>query len=302
MPSRSKISRVLDEQNRFLMLSVKEDQAALLEAIEELERRILRMAQRRLEVDGAEKLLGPKVNLKQAQQLHEELVREFESKYGKAAKSVVKGYTEVAEEILSSWSDLGIAAKYTGLDRDMMDTLRTSYYDEFMKFGKAAEQTMVRAMYDAVAGQSGFDALEQAISAALTGKLAKNGRPMSTYAGMFANDATMNFHNSVTLKKAADAGMDVFIYYGNVMATTRPFCSERVMKKFTRKEIDSWTFPWAGKSGPAMTHRGGYNCRHHWVPVRPEWDTPADEEDSKPMTSVGRMGKCIQRVRSSEGE
>jgi hypothetical protein len=20
-----------------------------------------------------------------------------------------------------------------------------------------------------------------------------------------------------------------------------------------------------------MTHRGGYNCRHHWRPIRPEW-------------------------------
>ena len=296
-PSKSTLESVAKRQKSFLLTSVQEDRKNLFTAISDLEERIVRMAEKRLEVDGNDQLLGPKVNLKQAQSIHEDLVREFEKRFGPVARKVTDGYEEIASEIRNSWKELDIAVKYTGLDRDMMDTLRTSYYDEFMKFGQAAQKTMIRAMYDAVAGQSGFAVLADAISAALTGKRAKNGRPMSTYAKMFAHDATMNFHNSVTMKKASDAGIDTFLYYGNLMATSRPFCIERAGKKYTKAEIDGWTFKWKGKSGPAMTHRGGYNCRHHWMPYRKEWDSALEKEtkSQKPMAAVGRMGKCVMK-------
>lgn len=294
-PSQSKLDDIAKKQKSFLLTSVQEDRKNLFAAIEDLEARIIRMAEKRLEVDGNDALLGPKVNLKQAQALHEELVREFEKRYGPVARKVTDGYEAIASEIRNSWKELDISVRYTALDSDMMDALRRSYYDEFLKFGDAAQKAMVRAMYDAVAGQSGFAVLADAISAALTGKRAKNGRPMSTYAKMFAHDATMNFHNSVAMKKAADAGIDKFLYYGNLMATSRPFCIERAGNKYTKAEIDSWTFKWKGKSGPAMTHRGGYNCRHHWMPYRPEWDKSLQDKPSKPMTAVGRMGKCVMK-------
>jgi hypothetical protein len=287
------IDAIAKAQKSFLLTSIQADRQNLLLSIKGLEERIIALAQKRLEVDGADKLLGPKVNLKMAQKLHQDLIKEFDKRYGAAARSVVDGYEAVAKNIRKSWSDLNVAVKYTAVDQDMMETLKTSYYDEFKKFGLDAQNKMVRAMYDAVAGQSGFAVLADAISAALTGQRAKNGRPMSTYAKMFAHDATMNFHNAVTLKKADDAGIKNFLYYGNLMDTSRPFCIERAGKKFTKSKIESWTFPWAGKSGPAMTHRGGYNCRHHWMPVRPEW--VGKEPRMDPMRIVGRMLGCIKK-------
>jgi len=286
------IEQIAKKQRQFLVTKAEQDRDNLLAAIESLEQRILALARQRLETDDTEKLKGPKVNLKMAQKLHEDLVREFKKKYGEAVDSTMDGYAGIAAMIRDTWGELGTTIRYTGIDRDMMDSLRTNYYDEFTRFGADAQQKMARAMYDAVAGQSGFQVLEAAISAALTGKLSKNGRPMSTYAKTFAQDATMNFHNAVTLKKAADAGIDQFLYYGNLMLTSRPFCIERAGKKFTREQIDSWTFKWQGKSGPAMTHRGGYNCRHHWMPVHPDWDQ-APTKKEKPMTSIGRMGNCV---------
>lgn len=288
------VDQIAKQQRKALADRIAADRAALEEAIAALETRIIALARKRLETDDAEKLLGPKVNLKMAQKLHEDLVKEFKTKYDKEVRKVVDGYDEIAASIRDQWAELGTAIRYTALDREMMDTLATSYYDEFKKFGTDAEKKMTRAMYDAVAGQSGFSVLESAISAALTGKLAKNGRPMSTYAKTFAQDATMNFHNAVTLKKAADAGIEQFLYYGNLMATSRPFCIERAGKKYTREEIESWTFSWQGKSGPAMTHRGGYNCRHHWMPLSPDWTRAKGEKKPKPMTAVGRMGRCVR--------
>ena len=40
-------------------------------------------------------------------------------------------------------------------------------------------------------------------------------------------------------------------------------------KTFTEEEINSkWQGSWAGKApGDPFIVRGGYNCRHHWLPI-----------------------------------
>jgi hypothetical protein len=57
-----------------------------------------------------------------------------------------------------------------------------------------------------------------------------------------------------------------------VIKESRAWCRRHAGKVYTEEEIaklDKQT--WDGKSGPWRTHRGGYNCRHFWVPTRPEW-------------------------------
>ena len=73
--------------------------------------------------------------------------------------------------------------------------------------------------------------------------------------------------------KAKDAGIDTFLYYGNLMGSSRAFCIARAGRVFTRKQIDSWNnFKWQGKKpGSVFINRGGYNCRHSFMTVRRSW-------------------------------
>ncbi len=61
---------------------------------------------------------------------------------------------------------------------------------------------------------------------------------------------------------------------------SRAFCIARHGRVFTREEIQSWTHDWKGKSGPALTHCGGYNCRHHWDWLHPDHELPDYEPQS----------------------
>ena len=75
------------------------------------------------------------------------------------------------------------------------------------------------------------------------------------------------FNRTLTLAKAEEADLDLFIYLGPDDKITRPFCDARVGKIFTRKEIAQWD---NGQGLPADIYLGGYNCRHQLRPVSPE--------------------------------
>ena len=101
------------------------------------------------------------------------------------------------------------------------------------------------------------------------------GENMKRYAGQILNDSLREFDATLSANKAAEAELTHFKYYGNVIPTTRRHCAFLVRrdKLFTIDEVKrlgraNWT---GKKSGDQLIVRGGYNCRHQWSPVDPEW-------------------------------
>lgn len=80
----------------------------------------------------------------------------------------------------------------------------------------------------------------------------------------------MQFDASISVATAKEAGVDKFEYYGDIMDETRDWCIRHVGKVYSQDEIETlWAENvWAGKAdGDPMIVRGGYNCRHHWMPT-----------------------------------
>ena len=103
----------------------------------------------------------------------------------------------------------------------------------------------------------------------------RSGENLRKYAGQIAHDSVMQFHGQFTIKKAKDAGLTHFRYTGTLIRDSRQFCREMVNKTLTETEIrDMWKRrSWAGKStGDPFIVRGGYRCRHTWIPTSPEWN------------------------------
>lgn len=265
-----KLLQIADDQLNFLDRMSALHQRRMLDSIQALERRIVDRASA-LKTSESGNLLGAKTNLAQAQKVHSDMTALFDEEYGAASRETVKEYTESLPVIQQQYEEMGEAVKYTGVDRDMVKGLKSMDLAAYASYGLAAQDKIASAVYNHVIAQAPFSALVSEIAAALTGQKDKRGRPLANYAKQMANDGIMNFHNTVNLKKAEDAGFTHYLYVGNIIADSRPFCIARAGNVYTREQIDSWTGTWQGKSGPAFTHRGGYNCRHHWQPVRKEW-------------------------------
>ena len=108
------------------------------------------------------------------------------------------------------------------------------------------------------------------------------GENMKRYAGQILNDSLRDFDATLNFNKSQDAGLTFVKYYGDVIPTTRDHCrniingvyNKRKSGLFTVDEVRSlWTSrSWAGKkSGNPLIVRGGYNCRHQWSYVNPDW-------------------------------
>ena len=110
----------------------------------------------------------------------------------------------------------------------------------------------------------------------------RTGENMKRYAGQILNDGLREFDAQLNLHKSVEAGLTMCKYFGNIIPTTREHCRLVRSGKYDRREsglftIDEvkklWTSKsWKGKkSGDPFVVRGGYNCRHQWSFVNPDW-------------------------------
>jgi hypothetical protein len=87
-------------------------------------------------------------------------------------------------------------------------------------------------------------------------------------AGM--HDKVMDFDAVFIKHRAQQAGLKNFKYTGSLVSGSRDFCIRNVGRTYTEEEARrKWSSEfWKGKrSGDPFVVRGGYNCRHFWLPV-----------------------------------
>jgi hypothetical protein len=100
------------------------------------------------------------------------------------------------------------------------------------------------------------------------------GNNLRRYAYQQVHDAIMQFNGSFTKLKAQQAGLTDYIYRGSLVKDSRDWCISHQNRVMTEEEIrEEWaTRTWQGKApGDPFIVRGGYNCRHMFHPVDPEW-------------------------------
>jgi hypothetical protein len=114
------------------------------------------------------------------------------------------------------------------------------------------------------------------------------GENMKRYAGQILNDSLRDFDATLNFNKSQDAGLTYVKYYGDIIPTTRRICrnvvsgvyDKRKGGLFTIDEVNKlWSSTsWKGKKGGnPLIVRGGYNCRHQWSYVNPDWYDEAGE-------------------------
>lgn len=76
------------------------------------------------------------------------------------------------------------------------------------------------------------------------------------------------FDREVSGQVATEAGVEWFLYDGPVDDLTRPYCQERVGKRYTLDSLDA--VPNDTGPNPPSRYGGGWNCRHRLVPLLDE--------------------------------
>ena len=254
-------------------------QGNLISAIRAVDRRTQTLI-RELETSRG-RLVSSRASLKQAQEIHTQLSIIIGSTVIKYADTrIAADLDRVVKRAAQYLSMLtGKPQSFVGVDRTWINQLKRVNLSEFHHLGEQAVDTIAKTIYEHLMGGARFADLQRAISNEYVGHIDMVGRPMTTHAKRMAFDTVRNHCDQVTAYKAEKIGLKQFIFYGDIIKDSRPFCVKHAGEIMDDKRIallDKNT--WRGKSGPLKTHRGGYNCRHQFVPIQEEW---VEDEDGK---------------------
>ena len=203
-------------------------------------------------------------------------------------------YNKIAKEVLDTFGEMPIPKKFkslTEVDLTTLNALKTQSFSGFEDMVsnirshingvyKQSNVAEINELVDFI-NENKFDNAKKAEIEEAVRKLHtqyasdRAGNNLRRYASQIAHDSVMQFHGQFTVAKAKDAGLTHYRYTGTLVRDSRPFCRDMLNKTLTENEIrDIWNNQgWQGKStGDPFIVRGGYRCRHTWIPTNPDWD------------------------------
>ena len=232
------------------------------------------------------------------------LVQNLKKQYYTQFKDVSNNFTRILSDKV--YQNTLVGTEFTVLEKELRESINGIY--------ATSSDPAVNRLVDYVKNNKGNPALASRVDAAvkiLQTKYASTrvGENMKRYAGQLLNDSLRDFDATLNFNKAKDAGLTYVKYYGDVIPTTRTLCRNMINGVYDKSGKGIYTIAevtriwnstsWSGKKGGTpMVVRGGYNCRHQFSYVNPDW-YEEDGEESDILKEVAPIIKKESKVNVS---
>ena len=205
------------------------------------------------------------------------LVQNLKQQYFTQFKDVSNTFTRRLSEKV--YQNTLVGSDFAVLEKELRQTINGIYasadYQE--------AQRLIDYINENKVDKSKKDLVDKSIQT-LQSKFARDraGENMKRYAGQILNDSLRDFDATLNFNKSNDAGLTYVKYYGDIIPTTRKICRNVISGVYDKRKSGLFTIDevnelwaresWKGKkSGNPLVVRGGYNCRHQWSYVNPDW-------------------------------
>ena len=204
------------------------------------------------------------------------LVQNLKQQYFTQFKDISNTFTRRLSEKVYQNTLLG--TEFTVLEKELRQTINGIY--------ASSKDPEMNRLVKFVKNNKNKKRMQRKVEKAVATLQSKFGRDragenMKRYAGQLLNDSLRDFDATLNFNKANDAGLTYVRYYGDIIPTTRQICRGLVSRTIGKKNglftIDEVRKLWASRSwtgkkaGNPLVVRGGYNCRHQWSYVSPDW-------------------------------
>jgi hypothetical protein len=229
------------------------------------------------------------------------LVKNLKQQYYTQFKDVSNNFTRILSDKV--YQNTLVGSEFTVLEDELRQSINGIY--------STSKDPAVNRLVDYVKNNRDNPALASRVDSAikiLQTKYAstRTGENMKKYAGQILNDSLRDFDATLNFNKSKDAGLTYVKYYGDVIPTTRDHCRNMINGVYNTRENGLFTIDeineiwnrrsWRGKkSGNPLVVRGGYNCRHQFSYVNPDWyeddgeeteDLIESKQDTRPAKSI----------------
>lgn len=154
---------------------------------------------------------------------------------------------------------------------DMIQTIRSKINGIYQQSDSKKAQELVNYVANNPNGAEVGTAVSQLQTIYGRDRLGDN---LNRYATQIVQDSLMGFDGQFAKYRADEVGLTSYVYFGSLVRDSRDFCVDHIDQVLTEEEIrDIWANEtWAGKAqGDPFVVRGGYNCRHSFQPINPNW-------------------------------
>ena len=192
----------------------------------------------------------------------------FEATYGTAAQQLARDVADRTREI--------VLLARTFYDARGISTLgvteavaRAQVTQTLTEGFQSALRKVNRELFEATADITTRAALAGTVSASAieADLLAKTG--IARDRAVTQAQVAVGAYNQAWRQQLADqAELSHSLYYGTLKANSRHFCRVHLGCVFTAEQIAAMD---NGQIDPVALFRGGYRCRHSWLPVDPTW-------------------------------
>lgn len=254
------------------MARIDKNEALLTATIKRLDKKISILVSE-LKVGNTGRITSTAINLRKALSMRKDIAKEF-GRYYESAR-IATNYAPVGRELNIIFKEAGISGAITKTDKDILKVLSSDSFAQIMAVGDQYAASISNKIYSAVLVGDSVEDLTTEVSQLLVGGTDKAGRPMSAHAKTIATTGYREADSILLQKKGEDFDIEKWEYAGSLIKDSRPWCVDHVGQILTMEEIQEWgSRSWKGKkSGDPFVTRGGWNCRHRWLPVVGETDT-----------------------------
>jgi hypothetical protein len=206
-----------------------------------------------------------KMELSRMRSTRKAIIKEFAA-FDEVANQSTK-FNQVGKAVKSRIKPVSFS--FTDSDNALLKLLSNSAYNELSGLtSQYSESVSMSVIRGSIVGASVDDIIMEATQL-LAGGTDLAGRSMASHAKTIVNTRYMEADATMTLQAAEAIGAENFRYSGSLIKDSREWCIDHVDQIYTKEEVEEWANQsWAGKKeGNPFITRGGYNCRHYFVPV-----------------------------------
>ena len=283
-------------------------------------------------VNDAPQSDGKLFDLEWAVNARDEIRQSIESDFLVTVQGIIDEYTDVAARQITMLNNFG---KFTRVAPEAIAGLQNLSFQGFQAIADQQLEVLANGVYQSTITGRSKEALISDLKGSINGvyqqsddeearqlvEVAQNstgaaqdaavkrlhsiyardrlGNNMRRYATQMANDSLNQFDAALTKATADEAGIEHFEYYGDLIRDSRPFCRDHVNKVYSLDEINEiWQGDWKGKApGDPFIVRGGYNCRHRWLPknAKPEEKEEEQQQEAPVVESVPLLKKAAAK-------
>jgi ribosomal protein S17E len=180
-------------------------------------------------------------------------------------------YFSAAANVKATTADidtkLAVLSQRIGIDYKTNKVIEGSYIYRLSKMDAIRNQ-IADYITNSIANNADWKSFQQGMKDIIVGNKNVDGS-LVRYSKQYIHDTARHASQTIDNAFADKFGLVYFLYFGDEIETTRPFCHSRFGKVFHKDDVKNWPddLPYFQPNYNFFIDRGGYNCRHQirWI-------------------------------------